>query len=242
MALLAALTQALGRVGLHIVRPVSQDALDREGVAFRLESLLPGARTALVIGDGGPDFFAGFSVARAASPDADPDPLERYTVAVVSGAVASVVAGEAHRLRFPFGHDADLPIQSLGRAAGIPPAGPLGLQIHPAFGPWWAYRALLVVRETIAPLPPLAGSCPGCPAPCVSVCPAGAPTAAGFRVTVCAAERDRSVVCGEACGARSACVVGGEHRYPAGQLAFHMRASLAMIRSYRASTSPPARG
>jgi epoxyqueuosine reductase len=240
--LLAALTQALGRVGLHIVRPVSQDALDREGVAFRLEAFLPGARTALVIGDGGPAFFAGFSAAQAASSDADPDPLERYTVAVVSAAVATVLPADVRALRFPFGREADLPIQSLGRAAGIPPGGPLGLQIHPQFGPWWAYRALLLVRETIPPLPPLIGSCAGCSEPCASACPVGAPTAVGFQVNVCAEERERSPVCGESCGARSACIVGSEHRYPPGQLGFHMRASLAMIRSYRASTPPPAGG
>jgi epoxyqueuosine reductase len=216
---------------------VSQAALDRAGLSLQLDDLLEGARSAVVIGDGGPDFFAGFTNAFLAAGNTNTDesePLDRYTAEAVSLAVARALPAGSYSLRFPFGADLGLPMQQIGVAAGLPAAGPLGIQIHPDFGPWWAYRALLLLHEPLAPLPSVSPSCVGCPAPCISACPVNAPSTAGFQIKLCADERDLSPACADACGARSACIVGIQHRYPAAQLAFHMRASLAMIRRYRA--------
>jgi epoxyqueuosine reductase len=131
------------------------------------------------------------------------------------------------RLMYPF-VDARpaLPIQRLGQAAGLPAPGPLGIQIHPIYGPWWAYRAVVVLSEALVTEPVLATSCPGCARPCADACPAGAVTAMGFSYERCGGHRMVAPVCRDSCAARIACPVGSAHGYPAHQLAFHMRASM----------------
>jgi hypothetical protein len=115
---------------------------------------------AVVIADGGPGFFDAFARDSAASAKRDPsariapDPLDRFTVACVRDIASEIFddpAGASWRVLFPFAQEPPvLPFQQLGRAAGLPAPGPLGLQIHPTYGPWWAYRALLLSAQ---PLP-----------------------------------------------------------------------------------------
>jgi epoxyqueuosine reductase len=245
---LAALRHELATEGLHVVRVVTQRALDARGLPVQLGDLLSGATAALVVGDGGSDFFARFSARssagfsarfHAALPgvDAGAHPLDDYTSRVVPAAVSRAASQQqpafAFAVRHPFSRDLRLPVQRIGEAAGLPPPGPLGLQVHPRFGPWWAYRALVVLDLALQDEAPLDRPCAGCPAPCVTACPGGATTTAGLQVSACIAERLASPACQGSCAARIACIAGPEHRYPAAQLGFHMGHSLRMIRSYR---------
>jgi epoxyqueuosine reductase QueG len=139
----------------------------------------------------------------------------------------------AYRLYFPFTDSVPaLPFQRLGRAAGLGAPGPLGLQIHPGFGPWWAYRALIAIAgASIEPAgAPVGDGCAGCPAPCVAACPAGAVRLTGFSVVDCHARRLTAPACHLSCDARVRCVRGVEHRYTEEQLAFHMAASMPVRR------------
>jgi epoxyqueuosine reductase len=102
----------------------------------------------------------------------------------------------------------------------------LGLQIHPRFGPWWAYRALIVLDRPLPPAPPPGDGCAGCHAPCVDACPASAVARGGFDVAACHARRLVAEPCRLSCAARIACVRGPEHRYRDAELAFHMHASM----------------
>jgi hypothetical protein len=231
------LTAALGARGLNVWLPLDAAAFDGAcapvAPALRLEALLPGARGAVVVGSGGRGFFEGFLRAPEAS-DGGPNPLDRYTRAVIEEAARSALdpAGVGHVELFPFlgegaiagrGH---VPFQRLGRAAGVGGQSPLGLQIHPVFGPWWAYRGLVVVTAELVTGEPLGDACAGCPAPCVGACPASAVRREGFDVPACHARRLTAEPCRLSCDARIACVRGPEHRYTAEQLAFHMRASM----------------
>jgi hypothetical protein len=148
---------------------------------------------------------------------------------VVEAAVPAALAplGAGHAVWFPFaGAKPVVPFQRLGRAAGLGGPGPLGLQIHPVFGPWWAYRALVLVDVELPEAAPPGDGCAGCPAPCVAACPAGAVRLAGFSVPDCHARRLAAEPCRLSCAARIACVRGPEHRYPDRALAFHMAASM----------------
>jgi epoxyqueuosine reductase QueG len=199
--------------------------------ALRLEALLPGARTALVVGSGGRAFFEEFARANAPG-DGAPNPLDRYTRAVVgaAGRAALDPLGVTHAEHFPFvGASVGgvvIPFQRLGRAAGLAASSPLGLQIHPTYGAWWAYRALVVVDVELPPSAPLSDGCAGCPAPCIAACPAGAVRSEGFSVPACHARRLEAEACRLSCAARHACIRGPEHRYSDAQLAFHMAASM----------------
>ncbi|HVV15891.1 MAG TPA: hypothetical protein VHH90_01705 [Polyangia bacterium] len=207
--------------------PLDAAAFDAAAAPLRLESLLPGAAAAVIVGSGGRAFFDGFSRAPELS-DGARDPLDRYTARAVAAAVSDALIGSGarHAIGHPFGVDPLIPFQRLGRAAGLGPPGPLALQIHPVFGPWWAYRALVVLDRRIPAAAPLGDACAGCPAPCVAACPAGAVAAAGFDVRACHARRLSAPACQDSCAARLACIRGPEHRYRDQQLAFHMRASM----------------
>jgi hypothetical protein len=199
---------------------------------LRLASLLDGARGAagaVVVGSGGRLFFDRFAREAPERGDGAPNPLDRYTRRVATDVARGVLAGRgvAHAMYFPFmGSTPALPFQRLGRAAGVGPSSPLGLQVHPAFGPWWAYRALIVVDVALSPAAPLGDACAGCPAPCVGACPGGAVRTTGFVIPACHTHRLAAPPCQLSCAARIACVRGPEHRYSDEQLAFHMRASM----------------
>lgn len=187
---------------------------------------------------GGRELFARFRDAPERR-DGQPSPLDRFTRAAIAAAAAETLRGLSgdHRLLFPFTDSLPaLPFQRLGRAAGLGEPGPLGLQIHPVFGPWWAYRGLIALALSDeawaaagADAPSVDGGCAGCPAPCVDACPAGAVRLAGFSVVDCHARRLASPDCQASCVARIRCVRGPEHRYTDEQLGFHMAASMPVV-------------
>jgi len=197
--------------------------------SLTLGALLRGARAAAIVGSGGPAFFDRFAADSPEAGDGAPHPLDRFTKRTVDAAATTALAalGVAHAVYFPFdGAEPLVPFQRLGRAAGLGGPGPLGLQIHPVFGPWWAYRALVVVDRALPASVPVGDGCAGCDAPCVGACPAQAVARAGFAIAACHARRLTAEPCRSSCAARIACVRGPEHRYTDTQLAFHMAASM----------------
>jgi hypothetical protein len=229
---LAALERALGAWGLNVIAPLTAAAFDAACApvsTLTLDSLLAGARAAAVVGSGGPAFFDRFASGSPESLDGAPNPLDRFTKRVADAIVGEALAplAAAHAVYFPFdGAEPLIPFQRLGRAAGLGGPGPLGLQIHPVFGPWWAYRALVVVNRELPARDPIGDGCAGCDAPCVGACPAHAVARAGFAVVPCHARRLVAEPCRLSCAARIACVRGPEHRYADAELAFHMAASM----------------
>jgi ferredoxin len=216
---------------LNVLLPLDAGAFDSACAPvapwLTLGSLMLGARGVVVVGSGGPAFFDGFASSPFAG-DGLRDPLDRYTRAVVeeSARVALGPLGVAHAEHFPFVSAALIPFQRLGRAAGLGGPGPLGLQIHPVYGAWWAYRGLIVVDAALPAEVAPGDGCAGCPAPCVSACPAGAVQRSGFVVAACHARRLSAEPCRLSCAARIACIRGPEHRYSDEELAFHMAASM----------------
>jgi epoxyqueuosine reductase len=220
---------------LNVCLPLDAGAFDAAcapvSPTLRLGSLLPTARGALVVGSAGRAFFEAFTRARATDAGG-PNPFDRYTRAIVNLAVREALEplGVAHVEHFPFvgesAGDVVIPFQRLGRAAGLGASSPLGLQIHPTYGAWWAYRALVVVDAELPVAEPLGDGCAGCPAPCVAACPAAAVQRAGFVIPACHARRLEAEPCRLSCAARHACIRGPEHRYTDEQLAFHMAASM----------------
>jgi ferredoxin len=222
-----ALAPPLGALGLNVLLPLSSAAFDAAAAPLGLADLLAGAAGALIVGSGGPMFFDLFERAPEAA-DGAPNPLDRYTARVVARATQEALDPRAivHAVGFPFDARPLIPFQRIGRAAGLGGPGPLGLQIHPRFGPWWAYRALIVLDRPLPPAPPPGDGCAGCDAPCVAACPAGAVRRGGFDVAACQGRRLVAEPCRLSCDARIACVRGPEHRYREVELAFHMRASI----------------
>ncbi len=198
--------------------------------AWRAERLLPGARSAALLGCGGRAF--GEAVAR--SPCAEPHPIDRFTRRAVEAAVG-VLERRGARGRALFywerrdGEFADF--VALGRACGLGEPGRLGVLLHPHYGPWFSIRALILTSAELQQTGPLRdfAPCEGCPAPCEAACPGGAVRAEGFDAGACARTSEARPGCRERCDARRACVVGREHRYPDALERRFRRAALALL-------------
>jgi hypothetical protein len=184
------------------------------------------AGTLVLLGLAGRAGFPAF----AASPevaDGGDDPLDRWSRRVIA-AVATRFLGLA---LFPFGGPPYHPFQRWAmRAEDVRPS-PLGLLIHPVWGLWHSYRGAVALEETcILPEPERAakGPCDACAGrPCLSACPAGAHSAAGFDDAACHAHLagPASAAChAGGCLSRRACPVGREHAHEPLQAAFTMRA------------------
>jgi hypothetical protein len=185
------------------------------------------ARTICLVGHGGGGFWPVFAAWHEMHPGIG-DPLDTWSKTVINPA-AAMLGGEAV---FPSDQPWH-PFQQWAMAAeGLKPS-PLGLLIHPEYGLWHGYRgAILFGTDSIAALEPgkaVVHPCDTCSdKPCLSACPVGAFSPAGFAVAACRTfvktkpGQDRCMSWG--CLARDACPVGRAYRYGAEQIRFHMAA------------------
>ena len=177
---------------------------------------------------------AGVAMWRAFEPfiDSDDNPLDRWTRRIVDP-----VADQARaRAIYPF-DDPPPPIQRWAMGAEQLRPSPLGILIHPQYGLWHAYRAVLVFKDNVeseheelestreeTPAHP----CDSCAEkPCLTACPVDAFSTAGYDIPACAeflAGTEGGSCLRAGCQARNACPVGPEWRYDDAQIAFHMAA------------------
>ncbi len=228
------LDASLAAAGLNVAGVLRCEQFDAlVPAAWRSQVLLPGATSVFVIGSGGPRFYR---AAREAWPTSQ-HPLDEFCEQQVAGAARTLEAdGHATRTLYYWqrlgendrdpGEFADF--VGLARAAGLGALSRLGLLLHPSYGPWFAIRALLVsdcpvpdrmlTDDTFDP-------CPSCRAPCVAACRGAAVSHGRFSGERCMRARVELAECRERCDARSACVLGTEHRYGAEAVSHHATAS-----------------
>lgn len=181
------------------------------------------ARFVILIGNAGPAMFRRFARER------------KHTLDLMDDWSRQVISELAQRLDakavFPF-DTPPLPFLTWARRGGAGHVSPLGLNIHPAYGLWHAYRAaLLFPVEFDIPTPSAASSpCETCPdKPCLSACPVSAFSPSGYDVARCVSHIDSAngnICMTGGCLARHACPVGKAFTYHATQAEFHMKAFL----------------
>lgn len=205
---------AAGLVALGWFRPGPDDGVPQQ------DGMCPAAL--LLLGNAGPGMFARFAAER----EPQVDSLDAWTRATVDRLAAECGAAAA---LYPFDQPA-LPFLTWARRARMGHISPLGLNIHPEFGLWHAFRAALLF-ERDPDLPAMAASpnpCDSCRAkPCLSTCQVGAFDGEGYDVAACARHlmAPAGVDCMEqGCLARRACPVGSAYRYGPDQARFHMAA------------------
>jgi epoxyqueuosine reductase QueG len=183
---------------------------------------LPAAtRQVILIGNAGPAMFARFSRERDPSRDA----IDDWTVDVVDALAASLEAQALYPFAKPY-H----PFLTWARKAGSGHVSPLGLNIHPRFGLWHAYRAALLfpVAFDLPSQQASAHPCESCAAkPCLIACPVKAFDGHSYDVSACGAHllTEAGATCMQGgCLARLACPVGAEYIYDPGQRQFFMQA------------------
>jgi epoxyqueuosine reductase QueG len=229
--------------GLNLVAatPIERyDATITKGM--RARELAPGARSIVIIGNGGGDFWAAFKRHAAANPGwmNREHPLDDFTREIVESSIAAPLRESGHRCTvvYPFVQDArTLNFMELGKLAGL--AGPsiVGVGVHPEFGPWIAFRAALLLDELIDAPGPAIGfdPCPSCvPRSCIAACPVGAVSVAtGWDLRKCLTHRvEVEADCESRCHSRVACVLGPQHVYPDDELAYHHRRALRAMKPW----------
>jgi epoxyqueuosine reductase QueG len=190
--------------------------------APRNDDGVPGdAQFVILVGNAGPAMFRRFASER----DPDTDSLDDWCRERIS-ALALVLDARAV---FPFDKP-PLPFLTWARRSGAGHVSPLGLNIHPLYGLWHAYRAALLFDaafdlpgQSTGPSP-----CDSClDKPCLHTCPAAAFDGRSYRIDACVdhvASRRGEACMAAGCLARHACPVGRAFAYHPEQAAFHMKA------------------
>jgi ferredoxin len=227
--------RAGGEAGMLALAPI-EAAIERCGLVTRgalpladadRTAGLAGVAAIVLVGAAGTRGWQAFAASSEARDGLD-DPLDRWSRRIIDDLAAAFGA----RPLYPFGGPPHWPFQRWAMRAEPLFVSPLGMLIHPDFGLWHSYRGALAFSQPIA-IPPRKERVSPCEAclmrPCLTACPVGAFTIAGYDVAACASHlRKEGNACTDGgCLARRACPVGAEHAHGAGQMRFHMRAFLA---------------
>lgn len=180
-----------------------------------------GTRTLLLVGPDEPGFWAHMTV-QPEWLDGTPDPVDRWSRRVI-GRLACDLGAKAV---FPFGGPPYAPFQRWARATGRAWESPVRLLVHDVAGLMVSYRGALALKDRLDLPPAGPRPCDTCAAPCLTACPAGALTGAGYDVPACHAFLDRpqgqDCLTG-GCHVRRACPLSQSYGRVAGQSAYHMR-------------------
>ncbi len=238
-----AAAEELFDAGFNLVGVLDVDRYnERVPPGWRSESLLPTARSVVILACAGRDFER--ALERAPEAREPRHPVDRFTQRVV-GCAAAAMGDHATRAYFYFDRlsregvrdrDGDfVDLIALGRAAGLGEPGRLRILLHPRYGPWLAIRALLLSELACEPTSPLVGfdPCGGCDGDCAQACRADAFSQGELGLQRCFEQRLRDPVCAQSCVARRACVIGPHHAYAPAMEAHYMRTSLRAVQSWR---------
>jgi len=170
------------------------------------------------------------------------DPVDEFSTSLAQSFQDTFLGDSGYTQLYPTPvNQSHIPLMRLGSLAGWNVASPLGLGLHPKFGPWSAYRAAWLTESTQLPsafLIPLekfkhtvsqkvqhiSELCIGCAAPCATACPAKAvKLGKAFNTDACYQHsRPTDSDCHTHCAARRACPIGQDYEYDNDQLAHHM--------------------
>ncbi len=185
---------------------------------------VPGtAGTLVLIGNAGPRMWHRFCAERADSSTT----MDSWT----EQALDALAADLGGMMLFPFATP-PLPFLRWAQRAKAGFVSPLGLNIHPEYGLWHAFRGALILPQVLELPPPTSDPhpCETCTdKPCLSTCPVEAFDGSSYDVDGCAAHI--STPSGQdclanGCKARRACPVGTDYHYLPEQANFHMSAFL----------------
>jgi hypothetical protein len=201
-------------------------------------AVAPWARTVILVGNVGSELWDRSGAAIAGM--SRPDPLDRWTKQVIDP-IARSVEGVA---LYPFTGPPYWPFQRWAQRAEGVRSSPIGIQIHPEYGLWHAYRAAILLRDAIdLPRTEQAHPCDACvDRPCLTRCPVGAFSTNGYDVDRCvdhvvALQYEAGSCSDVGCLARLACPVGVAWQYRSEHARFHMAAFVTARLSARERNS-----
>lgn len=177
--------------------------------------------TLVLLGPHEPGFWATFT----ASPewqDGHPDPMDRWSTRVITALAKDVSAAPL----FPFGGAPFQPFFRWALASGHAWQSPVSLLVHAQAGLMVSYRGALAFPERLDLPPPPSSPCKACATkPCLTACPSGALTQAGYDVPKCHGFLDTADGAShleKGCNVRRACPVSQSYARVEAQSAYHM--------------------
>lgn len=218
--------------GFNIAEPALIENLDiRNKSVGHIKKHYPNMRSLLFVANGGSILWEQFSKWRAQQTPDLQHPLDTYTKTTIEDLKALLARKNLNvETIFPFYQEKVwFNFQNLAEVLNITRPSPLGLHLHPTYGPWVSFRGLFlidqpweegIVANTVEQFNP----CPACDKPCISTCPAQALAVKGADITKCYTYRlSPASPCVDRCLAREACPVGKAHQFPREAIAFHYR-------------------
>ena len=218
---LSELRRALAPHGLRVRGGFATDSETDRDIA----AAAPWARTIILVGNVGSELWdkSGAAIASIGGQD----PLDRWTRQTIDP-IASAADGIA---LYPFTGPPYWPFQRWAERAEGVRSSPIGIQIHPEYGLWHAYRAAILLRVAInLPRTEQSHPCDTCAdKPCLTRCPVGAFSTNGYNVDRCvdhvvALQYEAGSCSDVGCLARLACPVGVAWQYRPEHARFHMAA------------------
>ncbi|MGV8989107.1 MAG: ferredoxin [Cypionkella sp.] len=178
-----------------------------------------GTRTVLMLGPKEPGFWPHLQ----AQPEwGAPDPIDRWSRRVIE-ALAEDLGGTA---LFPFGGPPYQPFYTWALRTGRVWDSPVKLLVHTTQGLMVSFRGALALPEEM-PVPEVAVQpCEACAKPCLTACPVGALTGAGYDVPRChqhLSQPEGAECLTSGCLVRRACPAGSGYARMGDQSAYHMR-------------------
>lgn len=189
------------------------------------DALPPGTRTLLLLGPQEPGFWPHLQAqpewARFQQGEGG-DPVDRWSRRVI-GTIACDLAAKA---LFPFGGPPWHPFYQWALRSGRCWDSPVRLLVHDVAGLMVSFRGALALKDTVTLPPAPQKPCDTCTEkPCLTACPVGALTSAGYDVPKCHAYLDTAPgqdCMTKGCAVRRACPLSlGYARMPE-QSAYHM--------------------
>jgi hypothetical protein len=160
-------------------------------------------QTLMLVGNSGPTFWRSLTSAERTQSN----PIDTASCKRV-GEALTAAGFSGWDLIYPA--NGMVPLQQLGVLAGWHYPSPLGLGVHPTWGPWFAYRAVVLLREALPELTEPQGDppCTTCELqPCRAACPADALGGEVVDVERCLSYRlGAESDCANTCLARYACL------------------------------------
>ena len=182
------------------------------------DSLPAGTKTLLLLGPLEPGFWPHLK----AQPEwGGTDPVDRWSRRVI-GTMACDLGAKA---LFPFGGAPYHPFYKWALKSGRTWDSPVRLLVHDVAGLFVSFRGALALKQELTLPPAPARPCDACAKPCLTACPVGALTGAGYDLPACHAYLDTPAgadCMANGCAVRRACPLSLAYARMPEQSAYHM--------------------
>lgn len=212
----------LAQQGLKLFSVLKTAALTDDIIKIFENSSVPIGEYAnlVLIGHAGTDFWQALKQANVQGAD----PVDSFSIEITQNFIANYLGSVDYEWLYP-STDYIIPLQRLARLANWSQQSPLGLDISPIYGLWFAHRACFLSNADLEAYieESQASPCDSCiTKDCMTACPASAVTESEFSIEACIGYRvGEGSSCADTCLSRRACPYFPEHQYTEEQMNYH---------------------